>query len=1170
MLATRTLQASSANSSYQIPRSLRFRSENGSFLSKSFVTPTDNKKWTWSGWVKRAKISTSQVLFGAGANSNTVFAGIYFSSDNIDFFNYENGITWRRTTNAVYRDPSAWMHVVCIFDSNNATANDQVQIWVNGVRITSFSQTVNPGGLSSLLNNSSQPHTIGLVRTVSYNTYFDGYMADVNFIDGQALNPSSFGQTDLITGAWSAKRYTGTYGNNGFYLNFSDPTSTTTISYDTRPGAYSRNLRSLGTAIGGYTANGGLAAAFDGNISQDSNNSARASAPAAGYTAASAIGRDWGVGVTKIITAFRIYGQNNGGFVGNTSQTTNYKLQGSNDGTNYTDLMTAGTTAGVSSEIVTVTSGITTTTAYRYHRVIFNANGADNYYVAELELYEAGVFVIGPNDWATNNVALSGSTAISTFTSVGTTSWVAPAGVTSVQYLVVGGGGGGNWGGGGAGGFRTGTLSVTPGNSYTVTVGAGGAGGGSNGSNSVFSSITSIGGGAGPNSVGNGGVGGSGGGGGSSNGLGGAGTAGQGFAGGRGYSDLSTYTSGGGGGGSSQAGSDGGGPGAGGKGGDGTASSISGSTVIYAGGGGGYGDTYGPGVGGTGSGSTPNRGGGGTVSAGGSGIVILSYPGSPTVPTYDSMLDVPLSSGGGELGNYCTLNPLSTSVSGYVRQANLSLSGNSLGEYPGVGGTIYVSTGKWYWEYMATAGGTLNCTFGFSPATAFGGTFQTATGSVGYTNDTGAITVSGSTVTTGATFTSGDLIAVALDLTTGTAQFYKNNVATGALVTGLTGTYTPAMNLNYYPSNTLYLNCGQRPFNYAPPTGFLPLHTGNFPIPAVRKSNQYFDTTIYTGNGTSQSITNSASMQPDFVWIKNRATTNFHQLQDSLRGPTKQIFSNDIQAENTDITKVTSFDVGGFSVGSGAAVNGSGNSHVAWQWRAGGAAVTNADGSISSQVSVNQIAGFSIVKWTGNGVNAQTIGHGLGQTPAMILHKAVGDGVYSWNSWHKGLSTNYYIGLNTTSAQDNSQNIWPTVGITSSVITTTSAAVKYNNLSGINHIAYVFAEVAGYSKFGSYIGNASTDGPFVYCGFRPKYIMIKRIDGGTNSWYIRDTARNTNNVADLQVYADLANAEATEVGTDMLANGFKIRGTSTGFNGSGATYIFMAFAEAPFKSALAR
>lgn len=1061
MLANRTLQASSNNAGYQIPRSLRFRSENGSFLSKSLVTPTDNKKWTWSGWVKRAKLSTSQVLFGAGANSNTVFAGIYFAADNIDFFNYDNGITWRRTTSAVYRDPSAWMHVVCIFDSNNATALDQVQVWVNGVRITAFSQTVNPGGASSLLNSSSQPHTIGLVRTVAYNTYFDGYMADVYFVDGQALDASNFGQTDPVTGVWGAKRYTGTYGNNGFYLNFSDPTTDTLLTYDRRSGAYSRNLRSSGTAIGGYTANGGLAAAFDGNTSQPNASSARSTTPAAGYTAASAIGRDWGLGITKVITAFRIFGQNDGGMVGGTTQTANYKLQGSNDGTNYTDLMSPGTTTGATSEIVTVTSGITTTTAYRYHRVIFSANGADNYYVTELELYESGVYVIGPNDWTPNNIALSGSTAISTFTSTGTTSWVAPAGVTSVQYLVVGGGGGGYWGGGGGGGFRTGTLSVTPGASYTVTVGAGGASQGLNGSDSVFSTITSIGGGAGPNAAGNGAVGGSGGGGGSSNGLGGAGTAGQGFAGGRGYTDGATFTSGGGGGGSGGAGSDGGNGGPGGSGGPGTASSISGSAVVYAGGGGGYGDVHGPGPNGAGGGSTPNRGGGGSSAstAGGSGIVILSYPGSPTVPTYDSMLDVPLGGGGTELGNYCTLNVLSTSVSGYVKQANLSLSGNSLGEYPGVGGTIYVSTGKWYWEYVAVAGGTLNCTFGFSPATAFGGTFQTATGSVGYTNDTGAITVSGGTVTTGASFTSGDLIAVALDLTAGTAQFYKNNVATGALVTGLTGTYTPAMNLNYYPSNTLYLNCGQRPFNYAPPTGFLPLHTGNFSVPTIRKPVQYFDTTLYTGDGnTTKSVTNSGSMQPDLVWIKNRTASSDHSLHDSVRGATLRLRSNQTTAENTEALQ--SIDSSGFTVlAAGGVANTNGNAYVAWQWKAGGVAVSNTAGSTTSQVSANPTAGFSIVSCTTSS-SVSTIGHGLGVAPKMIIgiNRTVPNGRYVY---HAGLtSAAYYLALNSTGAQISNNAVWASTAPTSSVFTQGSGA--WNN--GDTAIFYCFAEIAGYSN----------------------------------------------------------------------------------------------------------
>ncbi len=1074
MLANRTLQAAASGTGYQIQRSLRFRAASTAYITRTFGTPTNQIKWTWSGWVKRGRLGVVAALIGTTDNnlaSGNVGALRFVADDTLEYFEYQSGYVIRLTTTQVFRDPSAWYHIVLTVDSAQATAANRVKMYVNGNQVTTFAIATYPSLSAGGYVNYNGAHYMGAYNnsTTGIIAPFDGYLSEVNFIDGQALDPSSFGQTDLLSGVWSAKRYSGAYGNNGFYLNFSDPTSTTLVGYDRRSGAYSRNLRSSGTAIGGFTANGGLASAFDGNTNQPNASSARSNAPAAGYTAASAIGRDWGLGITKVITAFRIYGQNDGGMVGGTTQTTNYKLQGSNDGTNYTDLMSPGTTTGATSEIVTVTSGITTTTAYRYHRVIFNANGADNYYVTELELYEAGIYVIGPNDWTTTNIALSGSTAISTFTSTGTTSWIAPAGVTSVEYLVVGGGGGG----------------------------AGGAG--SNGGN--------------------------------------------------------------------------GGPG--GAGGPGTASSISGSAVVYAGGGGGYGDTHGPGPNGAGSGSTPNRGGGGSSAstAGGSGIVILSYPGSPTVPTYDSMLDVPLGSGGSERGNYCTLNPISTSVATYVKEANLSLSGNSLGEYPGVGGTVYVSTGKWYWEYVAVAGGTLNCTFGFSPALAFGGTFQTATGSVGYTNDTGAITVSNSTVTTGASFTSGDLIAVALDLTAGTAQFYKNNVATGALVTGLTGTYTPAMNLNYYPSNTVYLNCGQRPFNYAPPTGFLPLHTGNFSTPTIKKPNEHFDASLWRGDGIgAQSVTNSGNFLPDLVWMKGRnfgSAGQNHVLVDSVRGANIVLSSNLTNVEAA-LSSISAFSSNGF-ITSGTADNGYSGSinnmpYVAWQWKAGGAAIANNAGSIASQVSANTLAGFSIVTYTGNGTNGATVGHGLGVVPALIITKkrnSVGTD-YGWSTYHKENGT-ANVWLHLTNAKNPAN--W-TVAPSSSVFT--PAVLDYNNVNTATYVNYCFAEVAGYSKMGTYTGNGSAAGPFIYCGFRPKYIMVKRTDVGDN-WFIEDTSRNPSNPSGLTLKAQDATAEATNTPSiDIVSNGFKIRNTYSGYNTSGGTYVFIAFAEAPFKYALAR
>ena len=331
-----------------------------------------------------------------------------------------------------------------------------------------------------------------------------------------------------------------------------------------------------------------------------------------------------------------------------------------------------------------------------------------------------------------------------------------------------------------------------------------------------------------------------------------------------------------------------------------------------------------------------------------------------------------------------------------------------------------------------------------------------------------------------------------------------------------------------------------------------------------------FNVVLYTGNGTSQSVT-GVGFQPDFVWLKERSSGSDHQLQDSVRGATNLLISNSTNAESSSSTFLNSFDSDGFTVGSSGGANESGQTYVAWCWKAGGTAVSNTDGSITSQVSANVDAGFSIVSYTGTGAASATVGHGLGQTPAMIIQKAATDGVYNWNSWHKNLDTNSYISLNTTAAQDNSVNVWPTAGITSSVFTTASSAVKYNNLSGVTHIAYCFAEVEGFSKFGSYVGNGSADGPFVYTGFKPALVLAKRTDS-TGNWVLKDTARDTYNPAGFTLLADVADAEYGPSNSlvDILSNGFKPRATSTAVNASGGTHIYMAFAEHPFNYATGR
>jgi len=401
------------------------------------------------------------------------------------------------------------------------------------------------------------------------------------------------------------------------------------------------------------------------------------------------------------------------------------------------------------------------------------------------------------------------------------------------------------------------------------------------------------------------------------------------------------------------------------------------------------------------------------------------------------------------------------------------------------------------------------------------------------------------------------------------------------------------------PPTTTYTDAnGIGAFYYQPPTGALALCTANLPdfTPTVNDDTpqEYFKAVTYTGNGTGQSIT-SVGFQPDLVWIKSRIIANHHQLTDSVRGDNQALASSETYSEYTG---QISLNTNGFSVtGSANATNNSSNAYVAWCWKAGGppdltssptkpfakngvqyetlSAANITAGTITpTAMSVNTDAGFSIIQWTGNGLASKTIGHGLDVRPAMIIHKDL-DGTDAWLSWHQSLSSGYYIQLSESNQAFNNVDVWPSAGITSSVITTTANATRFNNYNGERHIAYCFAEVEGYSKFGSYTGNGSPDGPFVYCGFRPAFVMVKWTSGGgltTGSWRIMDTARNLYNPATLDLIANEAVSETTYGNDDLdiLSNGFKWRSTGSFHNTSGANYIFMAFSEQPFKFSNAR
>jgi|TARA_B100000900_G_scaffold412555_1_gene434605 hypothetical protein len=322
----------------------------------------------------------------------------------------------------------------------------------------------------------------------------------------------------------------------------------------------------------------------------------------------------------------------------------------------------------------------------------------------------------------------------------------------------------------------------------------------------------------------------------------------------------------------------------------------------------------------------------------------------------------------------------------------------------------------------------------------------------------------------------------------------------------------------------------------------------------------FFNTKLYAGNGGTQSIT-GVGFQPDFVWIKDRGQVNSHFLYDVIRTATKRLNTNNTNAESTISNSLTSFDSDGFSLGNYAGTNDNYN-YASWNWLAGGTASSNTDGDINSTVSANTTAGFSIVKWVGTGSNA-TIGHGLGVKPAMIITKPT-SAIGSWYTYHKSTDATDFIKLNSTDATADNATVWNDTEPTTSVFTTGTAFD-----SGRTFIAYCFAEKKGYSKFGKYTGNGSTDGTFVYTGFRPAFVITKRTDGAVD-WYMFDNKRqNSFNVVNgmLRPSANSVELDDSSVYVDFLSNGFKWKGNNAGDNTSGGTYIFMAFAEAPFVTA---
>ena len=336
----------------------------------------------------------------------------------------------------------------------------------------------------------------------------------------------------------------------------------------------------------------------------------------------------------------------------------------------------------------------------------------------------------------------------------------------------------------------------------------------------------------------------------------------------------------------------------------------------------------------------------------------------------------------------------------------------------------------------------------------------------------------------------------------------------------------------------------------------------------INKGSSYFNTVLYTGNGAARSIT-GVGFQPDWVWIKKRNSTGNNNLTDVVRGVDKIVFTNSSNGEATFAGGLSSFDSDGFSLaGNDTGFNASADTYVAWNWLANNTSgSSNTAGTITSTVAANTTAGFSIVKYTGTGVNA-TIGHGLGVAPDMVIIKDR-DTVVNWSVNHQPLNASLgdytrFLVLDATSAVSGAGNTqYQNTPFTSTVFNVGTNTTTNNNTK--NFIAYCFASIKGFSKIGIYTGNGSSDGTFVYTGFKPAFIMYKQSSAAGESWIMQDGARDLFNVTNKRLLANASNAEADEP-IDFLSNGFKCRTTGAFQNASGSTYIYMCFASNPFVS----
>jgi hypothetical protein len=562
----------------------------------------------------------------------------------------------------------------------------------------------------------------------------------------------------------------------------------------------------------------------------------------------------------------------------------------------------------------------------------------------------------------------------------------------------------------------------------------------------------------------------------------------------------------------------------------------------------------------------------------------------------DSLLDSPTDTntadtgvGGQVSSNYCTFNAAAvgggTLTDGCLRVSTATATATV--------GTQSMKTGKWYFEVTTTTAANPRVgvfDLGVSAPADLGG----SAGSWCILNNSSRTYVGGVVTEYGSYVgSSGSITMVAYDADAGKLWFGENgtwfasgNPATGAnpSLSSVTGSFIVPAVASGGGSNVFDLNCGQRPFAYTAPSGFKTICTANLPTPSIIKPETAFETVLYSGNSNAAYSVSGLSFSPDFVWIKNRTLSGSgssdHMVFDTIRGAQNFIKTNSTDTQGSGSNFLTAFTSDGFTPGTSTRTNETGNNYAAWAWDGGSSTLTNTDGSVTSYVRVNQTAGFSVVQYnTGNNLNTYTVGHGLGAVPRFIMIKGgYTTDTYNWDIYHAEYSPTQRLKINSSDALETQGGPWDDQRPSSTVIYQDNQN-NYWYGTNRNNIAYCFTDVPGYSRFGKWTNNNSTNGTYVHLGFRPKMILLKNTDN-VEQWYILDSKRHTINVAPpdgKNLQPSTTNSEgqnnASTATIDFLSNGFKIRTTNpaSGEISFGTrNYIFAAFAESPFKYARAR